>query len=467
MGRLPHGQKTAHVDASNGPDADIMKFFSTSYSSSYGKDGYSPRTGKHVGTGYQSNFRPGVYYSQRIDVLDNPAMEKLLRKNYTSITKMHFNPAQDSNGRDPLPSNLTQVGSGFTRQDPITTPTVNNVQHVCVDTRYHGIGPTISGVLPRHRPLLHKLRSKDPVSAEHAAHGPGFMSTESKVRYQGRPSERLDVSTKTVGRKEGSGYTHAYNVEPIQFHPGSSFSNELPGFYTDRPTGVSVMKTAFLPSQYSKGDEKLPVVANRSDRETGFTHEKAKPLYVNRVMRDAYTTNEQVPGAVENRTKKADPAEYLNMTNPDNHSSITSKSFLGKQRPDPSEHERLGRYYVGNKELSGYSDNNDKPQVQIPIEPMRWITHYDTKFYNMNPKGKARAGRTFGNVMDQLPDGFTKSTAVHSFGPELDSTAQLRQLHPYVARSIKARDTYYDDHTHDTKRHISFNTNIPQVLASV
>ena len=52
----------------------------------------------------------------------------------------------------------------------------------------------------------------------------------------------------------------------------------------------------------------------------------------------------------------------------------------------------------------------------------------------MNPKGKARAGRTFGNVMDQLPDGFTKSTSVHSYGPDIDSTAQLRTLHPYVAR---------------------------------
>ena len=52
----------------------------------------------------------------------------------------------------------------------------------------------------------------------------------------------------------------------------------------------------------------------------------------------------------------------------------------------------------------------------------------------MNPKGKARAGRTFGAVMDRLPDGFTKSTAVHAFGPALDTTTQLHNLHPYVAR---------------------------------
>ena len=58
------------------------------------------------------------------------------------------------------------------------------------------------------------------------------------------------------------------------------------------------------------------------------------------------------------------------------------------------------------------------------------------RHYDMNPKGKARAGRTFGHVMAQMPDGFTKSTAVHAFGPAIDTTAQLRNLHPYVARLV-------------------------------
>ncbi len=74
MGRLPQGQKTSHVNSSNGADTDIMKFYSTSYSSSFGKEQFTPRTGRHIGTGYQSNFRPGVYYSERLDELDNPAM---------------------------------------------------------------------------------------------------------------------------------------------------------------------------------------------------------------------------------------------------------------------------------------------------------------------------------------------------------------------------------------------------------
>ena len=29
----------------------------------------------------------------------------------------------------------------------------------------------------------------------------------------------MDTSTKTVGYKEGSGFTHAYNDEPITFYP--------------------------------------------------------------------------------------------------------------------------------------------------------------------------------------------------------------------------------------------------------
>ncbi|XP_071941327.1 stabilizer of axonemal microtubules 4-like [Antedon mediterranea] len=453
MGRLPIGPKTYHISASHGPDTDMMKFYSTNYSTKYGKDGFEPRLGKHVGTGYKSNFRPGVYYSARLDEKDNPAMGQIIRGNYNSITQLHFKPSRDSNGTDRLPSNLAQVGSGFVRQKPITYPTVGEVHGVYVDTKQHGIGPSISGVLPKYKPYLHKLQSKDPVALENKGHGPGYMTTESSVRFKGTPSQRLDTSTKTVGGKQGSGYTHAYNVEPITYHPGSPYKNDMPGFFTDRPTGISVMKTSYRPSKYSHGAEKLPFISDRSDHETGFTHEKAKPLYVHRVMEHAYTKKKDVPDYVSRRIRKIDPAEYLNMTNPDNHSSIATRSFQGQQQPIPSQNERLGHYILGHKELSGYANNNDKPQAQIPVEPFGWITHYDTRFYDMNPKGKARAGRTFGAVMDQLPNGFTKSTAVHSYGPGLDTTGQLRNLDPYVARSIKATDRFYDDHTHDMKLH--------------
>ena len=46
-------------------------------------------------------------------------------------------------------------------------------------------------------------------------------------------------------------------------------------------------------------------------------------------------------------------------------------------------------------------------------------------------------GHTRGHVQTQLPDGFTKSTSVHQFGPEVDSTVILREQKPYQARYAK------------------------------
>lgn len=73
-GPLQLGPGTAHIKASHGPDRITHKFYISEYSNRFGHDGYIPRTGKHKGTGYQSNFRPGVYYNRKIDEVDNPKM---------------------------------------------------------------------------------------------------------------------------------------------------------------------------------------------------------------------------------------------------------------------------------------------------------------------------------------------------------------------------------------------------------
>ena len=52
----------------------------------------------------------------------------------------------------------------------------------------------------------------------------------------------------------------------------------------------------------------------------------------------------------------------------------------------------------------------------------------------MNPRGEDRMGRIDGNVMTQLPNGFTKGTSVHTLGPDINTTAELRWQRPYVAR---------------------------------
>jgi protein phosphatase 1 regulatory subunit 32 len=50
------------------------------------------------------------------------------------------------------------------------------------------------------------------------------------------------------------------------------------------------------------------------------------------------------------------------------------------------------------------------------------------------PVGKDREGHTRGEVQQQKPDGFTKSTSVHSYGQDIDATGTLKRLEPYVAR---------------------------------
>ena len=49
-------------------------------------------------------------------------------------------------------------------------------------------------------------------------------------------------------------------------------------------------------------------------------------------------------------------------------------------------------------------------------------------------RGRDREGHCGGGLQDQKRDGFTKSTAVHSYGPEINSTQTIRRLEPYVSR---------------------------------
>ncbi|XP_052242813.1 protein phosphatase 1 regulatory subunit 32-like isoform X2 [Dreissena polymorpha] len=451
MGPLPKGTRTAHIKASHGPDTNMLKFYVTQNSTTYGKhyENYKPHSGRHTGTGYLSNFRPAVYYNQRLDSQDNPTLARICAQNYRSLTSIDFQPSRENQGHEPLPFSCHQVGSGFVRQKPITTPLEREVKGVFIDTR---AASAPASILPKAKPLLHSLRAKDPVELENSGYGPKYMLSETKQRFLGAQPDRMDTSCKTVGPKEFSGFTHAYNDEPITFIPGNPHKNERPGWYTNRPTGTSIFKTSFQPSQYPQGNEPFHTVSHGSDRGSGFVREKSKPLYVNRIMGDAYDKLGDIPELRLKRTHKQDPTEYYNMQNPNNYSSITMDTYKGEQRPYQTECDRLGRTATGTQELSGYSENNDR-FVAVDDNPARFVTHYMTRFTDSTPVGLAREGHCRGGVQDQKPDGFTKSTAVHSLGQETNSTEALRRLQPYVARSIKSRDVFYDDHTYDSKLH--------------
>ncbi|XP_046360732.2 protein phosphatase 1 regulatory subunit 32-like isoform X2 [Haliotis rufescens] len=410
MGPLPKGSRNIHINKSHGPDTNMMKFYVTQNSTTHGRfwDNYKPRQGRHTGTGYKSNFRPAVYYSQRLDEVDNPVMGRICGNNYVSMTTKDFKPYQENSGLEPLPRSAHQTDSGFVRQKPITNPTERE--------------------------------------------GPKSMMSETHERFKGLRGNNMDLSQLTVGPQEETGFTHSYSVEPVTFQPGSAFKNEQPGYFTGRPTGISIMKTSFLPTEYPRGKEPLPNLAAPSEHDSGFTRERAKPLYVHRRMGDAYDKAGDIPSMKLGQTLKRDPTEYINMQHPDNHSSVSMNVYRGQQNPAPSEAGRLGRTATGQQEASGYSNNSDR-FIQTSDDPRRFITHYMTRFNDITPMGMEREGHCRGGVQHQKPDGFTKSTAVHGNGADINTTDTLRRLEPYVSRSIKARDVFFDDHLHDTKSH--------------
>ena len=63
-----------------------------------------------------------------------------------------------------------------------------------------------------------------------------------------------------------------------------------------------------------------------------------------------------------------------------------------------------------------------------PILPYRYL--------NKVPHGVDRQGHVWGGIHKQKPDGYTKSTGVHGYGPDLNSTAHRRGLEPYVGRYV-------------------------------
>jgi len=72
---------------------------------------------------------------------------------------------------------------------------------------------------------------------------------------------------------------------------------------------------------FLQGDEPFQPLSNGSERGSGFVRETSKPMYVHRVMGDAYDKAGDIPDLRLKRTEKNDPTEYLNMQHPNNSST--------------------------------------------------------------------------------------------------------------------------------------------------
>lgn len=139
-----------------------------------------------------------------------------------------------------------------------------------------------------------------------------------------RPSIIVDVSTKTVGFKEGSGFTHAINVEPITYRPTESFRYSVRAeicayvkshslviiecsvsqLQTNRnecderrlqckqatggqskPKLTDTSRLLLTVYAHFKGSEYLQRLAARAQDETGYTTgNRAKPLFTPRTL---------------------------------------------------------------------------------------------------------------------------------------------------------------------------------------
>jgi len=91
MSKLAYGIPDKHILKSYGADTDILKFYCTQNSSTYGArwPKFEPRVGHATGSGYTSNVRPVIAYSARLDDVDNPAMGYSCLSLYIYITRCH------------------------------------------------------------------------------------------------------------------------------------------------------------------------------------------------------------------------------------------------------------------------------------------------------------------------------------------------------------------------------------------
>ncbi|XP_020772561.2 stabilizer of axonemal microtubules 4 isoform X2 [Odocoileus virginianus] len=411
MGKLPLGVVSPYVKMSSGGCTDPLKFYATSYCTAYGREDFKPRVGSHEGTGYKSNYRPVVSYQPHLDALDNPAMGEQVCNNFQTVTSQSYRPLEVPDGTYPLPRNLYQTSSGYSREKASAVTPIKEVRKVHFDTKDYG-PQAITGLEPKDVPLLHQQQNKGSLEWENARHGPRFMTSEYNSKYLKEPSHQPDLLQKnSIGAKEETGFTEESNKNPIVFQPPSQ---ALPGDPVLLP-GRSVTKSDFLPISHPHGDEFLPVLARGSERETAFSRVSERTL------------NPRVPPPCP------EP------------SSMNHWQFQSPQRMQQTNVALLGRETVGNKEPSGFSLNNPS-YVRSPYDPdmdNRYLTTYNQGYFENIPKGLDREGWTRGGLQPQKPGGYALNNPVTRLEATPNPTESLRRLHPHVGRTLISADPFY------------------------
>ncbi|KFO29459.1 hypothetical protein H920_09066 [Fukomys damarensis] len=376
VGKLPLGVISPHVKMSSGGCVDPLKFYATTYCTAYGREEFKPRVCSHVGTGYRSNLRPLVSYQPSLDALDNPA-----------VTSKSYSPLEGPDGQGPLPWNMHQTCSGYGRERPGVGPLTKEVEKVHFDTREHG-PQAIPGLEPKAMPLLLQLQDKGPPERENAGHnsqptgpistvqGPRSRTSECHSKYLSELNAQPDLlQRRTIGAKERTGFTKGNAQSPLDFLPPSQALLGDPVLLRGR----SVTKPDFLPVTNPQGSEFLPVLAQGSERETGYSRANDRML--------------------NPRVTPPGPAP----------SSTAHGHFLHPRPMQQTNVALLGHQTIGTKESTGFSINTGG-YICSPGNPDRdsqYLTTYSQGFFENIPKGLDREGWTRGGIHPLKPSGYT------------------------------------------------------------
>ncbi|XP_074985368.1 stabilizer of axonemal microtubules 4 isoform X5 [Caretta caretta] len=115
-------------------------------------------------------------------------------------------------------------------------------------------------------------------------------------------------------------------------------------------------------------------------------------------------------------------------------------------------------------ELSGFSINNKK-YVTPPYDPdlpNKYLSSYNSKFYDNTLKGVDREGWTRGGIQPQQPGGFATNNHITELGTDPNATETLRRVHPHVGRTITTVDPFYRDTPHNSRFSALYQTAVPE-----
>ncbi|XP_019064363.1 protein phosphatase 1 regulatory subunit 32 isoform X3 [Fukomys damarensis] len=259
-------------------------------------------------------------------------------------------------------------------------------------------------------PLLLQLQDKGPPERENAGHGPRSRTSECHSKYLSELNAQPDLlQRRTIGAKERTGFTKGNAQSPLDFLPPSQALLGDPVLLRGR----SVTKPDFLPVTNPQGSEFLPVLAQGSERETGYSRANDRML--------------------NPRVTPPGPAP----------SSTAHGHFLHPRPMQQTNVALLGHQTIGTKESTGFSINTGG-YICSPGNPDRdsqYLTTYSQGFFENIPKGLDREGWTRGGIHPLKPSGYTLNQGLTCLEHSPSAPESLWCPHSHRGRALSPADS--------------------------